>query len=196
MSKSVLEPELLDSQEAREEGLSIIKLNHKALGGSLISVRIPELLRDVAAFFFLPIIVVVISVDVVGRYFFSHPFQWSQEVATLALFLMFIAAIPFTTAADGHVRTETMYENYSERQRHIADAIASLCGAIFMGVIAIWQIRELPGLYKRGEGAEFINIPYWPISLFVALCMLFGMLQLLLRLIERIRDAMRNGAAI
>lgn len=66
----------------------------------------------------------------------------------------------------------------------------------FMGVIAIWQIRELPGLYKRGEGAEFINIPYWPISLFVALCMLFGMLQLLLRLIERIRDAMRNGAAI
>ena len=30
MSKSVLEPELLDSQEAREEGLSIIKLNHKA----------------------------------------------------------------------------------------------------------------------------------------------------------------------
>jgi TRAP-type C4-dicarboxylate transport system permease small subunit len=162
----------------------------------LISVRIPELLRDVAAFFFLPIIVVVISVDVVGRYFFSHPFQWSQEVATLALFLLFIAAIPFTTAADGHVRTETMYENYSERQRHIADAIASLCGAIFMGVIAIWQIRELPGLYKRGEGAEFINIPYWPISLFVALCMLFGMLQLLLRLIERIRDAMQNGAAI
>ena len=196
MSKSVLKSELLDSQEAREEGLSIIKLNHKALGGSLISVRIPELLRDVAAFFFLPIIVVVISVDVVGRYFFSHPFQWSQEVATLALFLLFIAAIPFTTAADGHVRTETMYENYSERQRHIADAIASLCGAIFMGVIAIWQIRELPGLYKRGEGAEFINIPYWPISLFVALCMLFGMLQLLLRLIERIRDAMRNGAAI
>jgi TRAP-type C4-dicarboxylate transport system permease small subunit len=196
MSKSVLEPELLDSQEAREEGLSIIKLNHNALGGSLISVRIPELLRDVAAFFFLPIIVVVISVDVVGRYFFSHPFQWSQEVATLALFLLFIAAIPFTTAADGHVRTETMYENYSERQRHIADAIASLCGAIFMGVIAIWQIRELPGLYKRGEGAEFINIPYWPISLFVALCMLFGMLQLLLRLIERIRDAMQNGAAI
>lgn len=196
MSKSVLEPELLDSQEAREEGLSIIKLNHKALGGSFISVRIPELLRDVAAFFFLPIIVVVISVDVVGRYFFSHPFQWSQEVATLALFLLFIAAIPFTTAADGHVRTETMYENYSERQRHIADAIASLCGAIFMGVIAIWQIRELPGLYKRGEGAEFINIPYWPISLFVALCMLFGMLQLLLRLIERIRDAMQNGAAI
>ena len=78
----------------------------------------------------------------------------------------------------------------------MADAIASLCGAIFMGVIAIWQIRELPGLYKRGEGAEFINILYWPISLFVAICMLFGMVQLLLRLIERSCDFIRTGSKI
>ena len=146
--------------------------------------------RDIAAFVFLPLIVAVIAVDVVGRYFFSHPFQWSQEIATLALLLLFVAAIPFTTASNGHVRTETLYEKYRPRTRALTDAVGALCGAVFMGVVAYWQFRELPGMVARDEGAEFIDIPYWPISLFVALCMLFGLVQLLLRLVQRTRDAL------
>ena len=193
MNTPTFNRQVLNSQEAREEGLAVPVLQPNAWGGRWMNVRFPELLRDAAAFVFLPIIVLVIAADVVGRYFFNHPFQWSQEVATLALLLLFVAAIPFTTAADGHVRTETLYEKYSPRQRSIADAVAALCGTVFMGVVAIWQIRELPGLYQRGEGAEFINISYWPISLFVALCMMFGAIQLLVRMVERARDAICNG---
>jgi TRAP-type C4-dicarboxylate transport system permease small subunit len=126
---------------------------------------------------------------VVGRYFFSHPFQWSQEVATLALLLLFVAAIPYTTASNGHIRTESLYEKYAPRTRAFVDALGAFCGAVFMGVVAYWQFHELPGMIERGEGAEFIDIPYWPISLFLALCMLFGLLQLGLRMVERLRDA-------
>ena len=181
---------VLESQEAREQGLAPLALDPGALGGRWLNMRLPQLLRDIAAFVFLPLIVVVIAVDVVGRYFFSHPYQWSQEVATLALLLLFVAAIPFTTASDGHVRTETLYEKYSPRLRAVTDAAGALCGAVFMGVIAYWQFHELPGLRARGEGAEFIDIPYWPISLFVALCMLFGAVQLVLRMVQRARDAL------
>lgn len=181
---------VLQSQEAREQGLAPTALDPDALGGRWLNVRLPQFLRDIAAFVLLPLIVVVIAVDVVGRYFFSHPYQWSQEVATLALLLLFVAAIPFTTAADGHVRTETLYEKYSPRLRAVTDAVSALCGAVFMGVIAYWQFHELPGLRARGEGAEFIDIPYWPVSLFVALCMLFGVVQLLLRMVQRARHAL------
>ncbi|VWX61786.1 membrane hypothetical protein [Burkholderiales bacterium 8X] len=185
---------VLESQEARDQGLAPPELDSTALGGYWMNVGLPKLLRDIAAFVILPLIVVVISIDVVGRYFFSHPFQWSQEVATLALLVLFVAAIPFTTASNGHVRTETLYEKYSPRTRALADAAGSICGAVFMGVVAYWQLRELPGMYSRGEGAEFIDIPYWPISLFLALCMLFGLLQLSLRTVQRLRDAFRPGA--
>lgn len=181
---------VLQSQEAREQGLAPTALDPDALGGRWLNMRLPQFLRDIAAFVLLPLIVVVIAVDVVGRYFFSHPYQWSQEVATLALLLLFVAAIPFTTAADGHVRTETLYEKYSPRMRAVTDAASALCGAVFMGVIAYWQFHELPGLRARGEGAEFIDIPYWPVSLFVALCMLFGVVQLLLRMVQRARHAL------
>lgn len=194
MSLPQVDGQLLDSQEAREEGLAAPKLNPQAWGGQWLNVWLPSLLRDIAAFVLLPLVVGVIAADVGGRYFFNHPFQWSQELATLALLLLFVAAIPFTTAADGHVRTETLYENYGPRQRALVDAVSALCGAVFMSVIAIWQIRELPGIYSREEGAEFINIPYWPISVFVALCMLLGALQLLVRMLEKLRNCARAGS--
>jgi TRAP-type transport system small permease protein len=181
---------VLDSQDARDQGLARPALDPDAPGGIWVNVGVPKILRDIAAFVFLPLIVGVIAVDVVGRYFFSHPFQWSQEIATLALLLLFVAAIPFTTATNGHVRTESLYEKYSPRGRALTDAVGALCGAVFMGVVAYWQFRELPGMMARGEGAEFIDIPYWPISLFVALCMLFGLVQLLLRAVQRSRDAL------
>jgi TRAP-type C4-dicarboxylate transport system permease small subunit len=181
---------VLDSQDARDQGLAPPALDPEALGGLWVNVGLPKILRDIAAFVFLPLIVGVIAVDVVGRYFFSHPFQWSQEIATLALLLLFVAAIPFTTASNGHVRTESLYEKYTPRTRALTDAVGALCGAVFMGIVAYWQFRELPGMVARGEGAEFIDIPYWPISLFVGLCMLFGLVQLLLRTVQRARDAL------
>jgi TRAP-type C4-dicarboxylate transport system permease small subunit len=181
---------VLDSQDARDQGLAPPALDPDALGGLWVNVGLPKILRDIAAFVFLPLIVGVIAVDVVGRYFFSHPFQWSQEIATLALLLLFVAAIPFTTASNGHVRTESLYEKYTPRTRALTDAVGALCGAVFMGIVAYWQFRELPGMVARGEGAEFIDIPYWPISLFVGLCMLFGLVQLLLRTVQRARDAL------
>ena len=181
---------VLDSQDARDQGLAPPALDPHALGGRFLNAGLPQILRDIAAFVFLPLIVVVIAVEVVGRYFFSHPFQWSQDIATLALLMLFVAAIPFTTASNGHVRTETLYEMYSPRIRALTDAVGALCGALFMGVVAYWQFHELPGMMARDEGAEFINIPYWPISLFVALCMLFGLVQLALRAVQRAHDAL------
>jgi len=181
---------VLDSQDARDQGLAPPALDPDALGGMWLNVGLPKILRDIAAFVFLPLIVGVIAIDVVGRYFFSHPFQWSQEIATLGLLLLFVAAIPFTTASNGHVRTESLYEKYTPRTRALTDAVGALCGAVFMGIVAFWQFRELPGMFARGEGAEFIDIPYWPISLFMALCMLFGLVQLLLRAVQRTRDAL------
>jgi len=180
---------VLESQDARDQGLAPPELDPTALGGYWLNAGLPKLLRDIAAFVFLPLIVVVIAIDVVGRYFFSHPLQWSQEAATLTLLVLFVAAIPFTTASNGHVRTETLYEKYSPRTRALTDAAGSVCGAVFMGVIAYWQFRELPGMIARGEGAEFMDVPYWPISLFVGLCMLFGLVQLMLRAAQRTRDA-------
>jgi TRAP-type C4-dicarboxylate transport system permease small subunit len=184
---------VLDSSEAQAQGLAPPKLEPRALGGRWLNVRLPGLLRDIAAFVFLPLIIVVVAADVVGRYVFNHPFQWSQEIASLALLALLVAAIPYTTATDGHIRTETLYERYPPRLVALCDTLGSLFGAVFTGIVAWWQLRELPGLYERGEGAEFIDVSFWPISLFLAIVMLFGTVQLLVRALDRGRHVFVPG---
>lgn len=161
-------------------------------GGRWLNVRLPLALRDVAALVFLPLIVAVVAIDVFTRYVMNRPLQWSQEIASLALLLLFVAAIPFATASGGHIRTETLYERYGPRMRHLVDAFGCLFGAVFTGVISFWQFRELPGLARRGEGAEFVDLPYWPISLLVAICMGFSALQLVVRMAEHAAWALRG----
>ncbi|MBL8363464.1 MAG: TRAP transporter small permease [Rubrivivax sp.] len=165
--------------------------------GGWLQRRIPNALRDAAAFGFLPGIVLVVAVDVVARYFFNRPYQWSQEVASLLLLLVFVAAIPYTNADDGHIRTESLYERYGVRTRAVVDLLSALCGGAFMLVVSGWQLRELPGMIDRGEGAEFVALPYWPISLFVALCMLFGVVQVVVQALGHVRTiatGVRDGA--
>lgn len=182
---------VLESSEAQAQGLAPAKLEPHGFGGRLVNVRLPNLLRDIAAFVFLPLIIVVVAADVVGRYVFNHPFQWSQEIASLALLALLVAAIPYATATDGHIRTETLYERYPPRVAALCDVFGSLFGAAFTGIVAWWQLRELPGLYERGEGAEFIDVSYWPISLFLAIVMAFGTVQLVLRAVDRARRVVR-----
>ena len=117
--------------------------------------RLPALLRDAAAFVFLPAIVLVVAVDVVARYFLNLPLQWSQEVASLALLLVFVAAIPYANASNAHIRTETLYERYSPRMQALVDLLSALCGGVLMGVIAWWQLRELPGLIHRNSSNDW-----------------------------------------
>lgn len=155
--------------------------------GGWLQRRVPDALRDAAAFGFLPGIVLVVAIDVVARYFFNRPHTWSQEVASLLLLLVFVAAIPYTNADDGHIRTESFYERYGVRARAVVDLASALCGGAFMGVVSWWQLRELPGMMDRGEGAEFVPLPYWPLSLFVALCMLFGVVQVVAQAVRHVR---------
>ena len=48
---------VLDSQDARDQGLAPTSLDPGALGGPWLNERLPKILRDIAAFVFLPLIV-------------------------------------------------------------------------------------------------------------------------------------------
>lgn len=144
-------------------------------------------LHRFAALVLLPLLAGVIAVDVAARYLFSAPLQWGHDVSTLALLALFMAAIPITTAQDGHIRMETFYERFGPRTAALSDFFSHLFGAAFMGLVAYWQLRETPGMYVRGEGAQMIDIPHWPIALFIGLCAAYVVLIFLLRAAAALR---------
>ena len=121
-------------------------------------------LHRVVAYGLIPLIVVTVSAEVLARYVFRAPLRWSEEVVTLSLLLVFVGAIPYCVARDAHVKVETLYERFGAGGRGIADAIGALCGAAFLGMLALGSGREMLGMMKRGDATEVAGIPHWPLT--------------------------------
>lgn len=137
-----------------------------------------ELLNGIAAYILMPLLAILVCVDVVTRYFFETPLQWLHESTTLTLLIVFIASLPLCTRLDRNIRIEMFYENFGPRAKAWTDIFGDLCGIGFIGLLAYHAFLQAPGMYRRGDGAEFIDIPYWPITTFVGLastylCILF-----------------------
>lgn len=125
--------------------------------------RLVNGLRWLSAFF-LATIAGVVALDVFTRYFLKAPLNWAQDVASLALLLVFTAAVPIATVDNQHVMAETMYEKLPMWLQRFFERFGILSGVAFMGVLSYWQFHETVEMYVRGDGADTIDILYWPIS--------------------------------
>lgn len=155
-------------------------------------VGIAAWLHRAVAYGLIPLIVVVVSAEVLARYVFRAPLRWSEEVVTLSLLLAFVGAIPYCIARDAHVKVETLYERFGPGGRRVADAIGSLCGAVFMGMLAMGTGREMLGMMKRGDATEHAGILHWPLAGVVAAISAYTALWLLWRAWQSLRG--RIGA--
>ena len=118
----------------------------------------------------IPALVVLVCVDVLLRYGFNAPLVWGNDVSTLLLLVVFFASLPQCSAEGGHIRMELLYNRLGRRGRHAADALSVLCGLIFAAVLTYQAFTSSAEMFRYGEGAEMIDIPYWPFALFMGLC--------------------------
>lgn len=154
--------------------------------------RLAGWLHLAAAYVLMPLMAAVVCADVVARYFFSAPFQWAQDVTTLALLVFFVLAIPKVTADDGHIRVETLYERFSPRVRALSDLVAGLAGCSVLALISYRSFADVPGMARRGEGAEMIDLPHWPVALLIAVATALVALLLVVRVVRAL-CALRAG---
>jgi len=147
----------------------------------------------IAALIILPIMVLVVAADVLARYFLHAPIFWAQDVSTLALLIFFIVAMPIATEKNTHIRVETLYEHFSPPIRSCIDVLSCLAGTAFTGLLAYWELREIPGMYRRGDGAHITGIPHWPVSLVLGMSAAFVTLILLAQALQALGRLTGDG---
>lgn len=109
----------------------------------------------------IPALTSVITVDVVMRYVFNSPFDWSIEFNEAALLLILFGSMPYTTKVNGHVRMELIYRHFEGNMRRFANALWAMAGLFFSILLAIRTANEIPFLIKIHKNTEFLGIPVW-----------------------------------
>ena len=131
----------------------------------------------------IPVLVVILSIDVSLRYIFNSPLIWGSEVSALILSLVFFASLPHVTGNHGHIRMDMLYRLMGSGAKRVTDAVAGLCGFIFALLLTYQSFKSTVEMYRWQEGAEMIDIPYWPFVMFAGICGVILAAQFLIQMI-------------
>lgn len=90
------------------------------------------------------VLALIVSYDVVKRYFFGQPTVWAQEMSAMLFGTFIILGGAYTAKENKHVNMDIFYSRFSARGRAILDIVTFFILTIpFLGIL----------LWKGGEGA-------------------------------------------
>ncbi len=118
----------------------------------------------------LPTLLGLVTVDVVLRYIFSAPLQWSRDANGLLLLITLFSALPAAWDDRHHIRMEIFYVRLPERWRIAADVLSALAGIALFGLLAVQSVGFTRYMAMTGETGEDLDAPLWPFMAFIGVC--------------------------
>jgi TRAP-type mannitol/chloroaromatic compound transport system permease small subunit len=132
------------------------------------------------------VLALIVSYDVVKRYFFGQPTVWAQEMSAMLFGTFIILGGAYTAKENKHVNMDIFYSRFSARGRAILDIVTFFILTIpFLGIL----------LWKGGEGAwrSVANLehdssqwgpPLYPFRIMLPLGALLFLLQAIVKFIR------------
>jgi TRAP-type C4-dicarboxylate transport system permease small subunit len=131
------------------------------------------------------VIMVFVSTDVVGRYFFNHPIPGTYEFSEVLLALIIFLAFPYVQYLKGNIAIKILADRYPPRVTEIFNIFCLLLGILTFGLMAIqgvalflssWEVHEI------SEGT--IPFPIYPFKFFIPLGFGLLVLRMVIQLLE------------
>lgn len=126
--------------------------------------RLSGWFHRVGVYAVLPLLILLVTADVLMRYLGGGSIRGATEVAQLLLLVVFFASLPWCTTAHGHVYMEFVHERLGGTARRAADGLAAIAGLAFAAALAWQTARKTVEMFRLGEGAEMVDLPYWPFA--------------------------------
>lgn len=126
-----------------------VRLEH-ALVSRLEAVT--ALLGQVAAFAIFALVLLV-TTNVLLRYFFRTGSVWSQELEWHLMAPIALFAIPYTLMKGDAVRVDVLYERFSGRTRLLLDIFAGIVGMAVAFLLLKYSIPYVEKSWMNGEGS-------------------------------------------
>lgn len=140
--------------------------------------RFSKACHDFGTLVALPAMGLIITINVVMRYFFNAPLAWGEEINGLLLFLVLFLSITYTWDQKRHIRMELVYVHLRGRWRALSDWVTGLAGIVFFGLLGVQAVMDSKYMIKTFETGEELPIPLWWFRALAALISLVFVIKL------------------
>jgi len=158
--------------------------------------RLSGVLHLLGVYVGIPLLSLLISADVFLRYVVNRPLRWGNEVSALIQLAVLVGSLNLCTEQRGHVRMDALYVRFGPRLKRLTDLVANLCGLAFAVFFTYQSLASVVEMYRFDQGAEMINLPYWPFALFMGLCGVILTMRFALEICGCVPDAARAAPAV
>ena len=121
-----------------------------------------------AAAILLFVLMMITTVDVIGRYIFNWPLRGGFELTELLLLTLIFAGLPLVSRADEHVTLDFVDALLGERGRALLRRLVDIvCGLIILGLA--WRVYVKAGkIAGYGDTTDVLQILVGPFVYFMA----------------------------
>ena len=107
----------------------------------------------------LVVIVAINGVNVAGRYLFSSPISWGEEVMLFLMIVGVFLATPAVTWDGAHIRMDLLVRALPTRIRRYFEALADLVSLAVAGLMVYVSVPIVKQLIAYGQVSDAAEIP-------------------------------------
>lgn len=133
------------------------------------------------------VIVVLITYDVLMRYFFNEPQLFVDEVASFLQIVVIFGGLAYTFRTGGHVRVDLVTARLPPRVRAWLRLVALLGSLAFLGIVMWTTLQSTLTAYRYGRVSTVMLYPLWGPMLLIPLGLALLALVMLVALVQQLR---------
>lgn len=107
------------------------------------------------------VVTLMITYDVLLRYFFNRPQLFVDELATLILILIIFGGIAFTFQRGGHIRVDLLTNRLGRRANRTLRILTLFLGIVFLGIITQNTFVSSLVAYRLERLSMVMFYPLW-----------------------------------
>ena len=129
------------------------------------------------------VMMIIVMREVVGRYLFSTPSEWSVELCGYLLVAITFLASAYTQQVEGHVRIDLVYRLWKGKAKVIVDIVIYLIVIIYCATVT-WQgwLFAYKSFVTDARSAEATGWPLFPSQVVIPIGAFFMALAALIQL--------------
>lgn len=135
------------------------------------------------------LIMLLITVDVVGRAFFDSPLFGVPEIVKISIVGLVWCMMAHTLKIGAHLRSTILLNRMPARARRAIEVLSCTLGVVMFALIVYSGWDQMIEAWKIGEfeGEEPVRVPTYPVRSLVVIGAALTSIQFLIMLVEQFR---------
>tara|TARA_B100000749_G_C18436120_1_gene470142 strand:- start:1618 stop:2244 length:627 start_codon:yes stop_codon:yes gene_type:complete len=152
-----------------------------------------ESLLTLAGGFAIFLLVLLATVNILGRWIFSSPISGYVDWVEQAMAFIAFLGIAYTQRMGGHIRMDILVGKFRGRYLWFTELVTTLLMLAVTSVLIYGSYMHFWRAYTIGDSSLDINLPTWPAKLVVPIALTILAMRLLLQLWGYMRALKQGG---